>query len=129
MTVRFLINRMTSKVIEVHFKKFFLDSPLFVIPPKIFGSIYFVHKIWSCGDKLDVKYVERLLLDYSRTQNRYKYYSPRLRKRFISVDIIFHNQCHFILLKVRKFKKIHSMKLLLFLFLYQCSKKMKRKSF
>lgn len=98
LTACFLINRMPTKVLkgEIPFNSFFPpNSPLFFVSPSVFNCVCFVHKLWPLGDKMDPKAVKCIFLRYSRNQKCYKYYSPHLHKKFMNVDITFHESLIF----------------------------------
>ena len=50
----------------------YLDIDWFFLPPKIFGSLHFVHNHNSHKTKLDSKSLKEIFLDYFRTQKGYK---------------------------------------------------------
>ena len=91
LTSCYLINRMPSSVLgnQTQHHDFFPDKDLFSLPPKTFGSACFLHKHGPRGGKLDPKAVKCVFIGYSRTQKGYKYYSPQLRRSFISRDVTF----------------------------------------
>jgi hypothetical protein len=65
------------------------SSPLFSLPPKIFGCTYYIQNLGPGFDKLDACATKCVFLGYSRTQKGYRYYSPVLRRYFTSADAIF----------------------------------------
>lgn len=45
----------------------FLREPPFMLPPRIFGCICFVHQLAPGGDKLDLRIIPCVFLGYLRT--------------------------------------------------------------
>lgn len=64
------ISRMSSSILGGSIlggsipSKFFLNSYLFSIIQKMFGCVYFVHKLWPGRDKLDAKSLKWIFLDH-----------------------------------------------------------------
>lgn len=69
------------------------SSPIFPIPPKIFGCVCFVHIPKQQRDKVDAKAEKCIFVGYPSTQKGYKCYLPGKNGRhFVSVDVtIFEN--------------------------------------
>ncbi|XP_031278222.1 uncharacterized protein LOC116136688 [Pistacia vera] len=67
----------------------FPDTPLFSLPPRVFGSTYFVHIFPHGQDKLSAKSTKCIFLGYSRLQKGYKCYSLATHRYFISADVTF----------------------------------------
>ena len=91
LTACHLINRMPSTVLggQIPYTVLSPGTPLFHLPPKIFGCVCYVHILGPGSDKLDPRYIKCVFLGYSRTQKGYQCYSPTLRCRFISADVTF----------------------------------------
>ena len=91
LTACYLINSMPSTILggQIPYAVLSPDAPLFHLPPKIFGCVCYVHILGPRSDKLDPRSIKCVFLRYSRTQKGYRYYSPTLRRRFISNDVTF----------------------------------------
>ena len=68
---------------------FFLNQPLFCLPPRVFGCVYFVHILTLRQDKLLAKATKCIFLGYSRIQRGYRCYSPDTHRYFVSADVTF----------------------------------------
>ena len=66
----YLINRMPSFVIhdKISHSIIFPNQPLFCLPPRVFGCVYFVHILTPGQDKLSAKATKCVFHDYSRLQ-------------------------------------------------------------
>ena len=80
-----LINRMPSTVLggQIPYTVLSPGTPLFHLPPKIFGCVCYVHLLGRGSDKLDPRSIKCVFLGYSRIQKGYRCYSPTLRRHFI----------------------------------------------
>ena len=90
LTAAYLINRMPSRVLGYKTPVSVLqpNSPLFIVPPKVFGCVCHVH-IHHRTDKMDPKAVRCVFLGYSATQKGYRCYNPTTRRRYVSMDVTF----------------------------------------
>ncbi|XP_047270819.1 BAG-associated GRAM protein 1 isoform X4 [Capsicum annuum] len=91
LTSCYLINRMSSFSIQdkVPYSILFPQSHLYSIPPRVFGSICFVHNLAPGKDKLASRALKCVFLGFSRVQKRYRCYSPDLHRYFMSADVTF----------------------------------------
>ena len=91
LTANYLINRTPSRVLhgKIPYQVMFPDKDLYILPPKLFGCVSFVHNLSPGRDKLDPRSYKCIFLGYSLTQKGYKCYSPSLRKHFVSADVTF----------------------------------------
>ncbi|RHN48942.1 putative RNA-directed DNA polymerase [Medicago truncatula] len=91
LTACYLINRMPSSVLdnEIPHSLLFPKDPLYRVPLRVFGSTCFVHDLTPGRDKLSARVVKCMFLGYSRTQKRYRCYSPSTRRFYISADVTF----------------------------------------
>lgn len=89
--VSYIINRMPSQVLASQSPISILcsDSHLFLIPPKIFGCVCFVHTQQRDITKLDPKAVKCVFLVYPSSKKWYKCYHPNTGKNFVSMDVTF----------------------------------------
>lgn len=90
-TVVYLINRMSSRILSFKSPLEFLTptTPLFALPLKTFGCIYYVYILKSKRSKLDPKALKCVFLGYSVEQKGYKCYHPPSRQKFVSQDVTF----------------------------------------
>jgi len=65
------------------------DIDLFTLPPKIFGSLCFVHNHSPRKIKLDSSFLKEIFLGHSRTQKGYKYFCPSIGRDILSADVTF----------------------------------------
>ncbi|PHU09303.1 Endoribonuclease Dicer -like protein 3 [Capsicum chinense] len=91
LTSCYLINKMPSSSFQnkVPHSILFPLSQLYSIPPRVFGSTYFVHNLAPRKDKLAPCALKCVFLGYSRVQKGYRCYSPDLRRYFMSADVTF----------------------------------------
>lgn len=87
LTASYLINRISSWVIEFHtprqvwcFKSFTSTKIISPLDPKIFGYSAFVHINQQRHNKLNHKSTKCIFLDYSPYQKGYKCYCPNNKK-------------------------------------------------
>ena len=87
----YLINRMPSSVLhdKIPHSILFPNQPLFCLPPRVFGCVYFAHILTHRQDKLSAKATKCVFLDYSRLQRGYHCYSPNTNQYFVSTDVTF----------------------------------------
>ena len=67
----------------------FPQTPLHSLPPRVFGSICFVHNLTPGLDKLFARFIKYSFLGYMRSQNGYRCFSPTLCHYLVSVDVTF----------------------------------------
>lgn len=72
-------------VLQKHFPHF----PISSVPPRVFGSIAFVHSHSIGQSKLSSWAHKCVFIGYSPTQKGYKCYSPILKRVFVSKDVSF----------------------------------------
>uniref|UniRef100_A0A2N9F645 Integrase catalytic domain-containing protein n=1 Tax=Fagus sylvatica TaxID=28930 RepID=A0A2N9F645_FAGSY len=91
LTAAYLLNRMPSRILKGKspFEIFFPGKNPFSVPPRVFGCVSFVHNHSPNRDKLDPCAHKCIFLGYSCTQKGYWYYSPSLRKHFVSAEVTF----------------------------------------
>ena len=67
-TTRFLINRMSSSVLNwaTSYHQFYPNNPLFPIEPKVFGCTCFIRDVHSQVSKLDLKSLKYIFMSYAR---------------------------------------------------------------
>ena len=85
------INRMSSSVLhdKIPHSILFPNQPLFCLPPRVFGCVYFVHILTPRQDKLSAKATKCVFLDYYQLQRGYRCYSPDKHQYFVSADVTF----------------------------------------
>ena len=85
----YLINRMPSSVFhdQIPHSILFPNQPLFCLPPRVFGCVYFVHILTHEQDKLSAKATKCAFLGYSRLQRGYRcYYTDTNRSLLMSLS-------------------------------------------
>ena len=94
----YLINRLPTRVLGKKSPVELLtqSSPLFPIPPRVFGCVSFVHNQSLTRKKLDPRALKCIFLGYSPTQKGYKCYHPPSRKWFVSIDVTFDEHSSYI---------------------------------
>lgn len=65
----------------------FPQHPFYVVPPRVFGSTFFVHDLTPGRDKLSARAVKCVFLGYSRVQKRYKSYCTSTHHFHVSADV------------------------------------------
>ena len=87
----YLINRMPSYFLHDQIPHFILfpNQPLFRLPPRVFGCVFFVHILTLGQDNLSAKATKCVFLGCSRLQRGYHYYYTDTHQYFISVDVTF----------------------------------------
>jgi len=91
LTACYLINRMPSSVlggVSPH-SILFPRELAFKLPPRIFGSVCFVHQMSPTLDKLSPRSIKCVFLGYCRSQKGYRCYDPVSHKFFHSADVTF----------------------------------------
>ncbi|WVZ69158.1 hypothetical protein U9M48_017993 [Paspalum notatum var. saurae] len=89
-TATYLINRMPLRTLG--FKtpaECLLNSNDFVVPPKVFGCVCFVHDYRNSVGKLDPHAVKCVFMGYSSSQKGYRCWCPSEHRFFISMDVTF----------------------------------------
>lgn len=91
LTVCFLINRMPSFSLynKVPHSILFLETPLFHVAPRIFGSTRFVHDLSLGLGNLSPGAIKCVSLGYSRLQKGYRCSSPSHNRYYVSADVTF----------------------------------------
>lgn len=81
---------MSSSVLyqKISYSILYLTSPLSHVPPKIIRCTYIIYHLPTSRDKLGLKYVKYIFLDYSHTQNEYVLFSCTLQTLYLC-------QCYF----------------------------------
>lgn len=105
LTAAYLINRMPSRVLDFKspIEVLFPSSPAlppsfsshFLIPPRVFGCVCFVHIPPRLRSKHDPRALKCIFLGYSPTQKGYKCYHPSSGRKFVSMDVTFHENLAF----------------------------------
>ncbi|CAL5366916.1 unnamed protein product [Camellia sinensis] len=91
LTAAYLINRMPSSVLhfQIPLELLPVTYPTSSLPPRVFGSVCFVHLQPRTRGKLDPKAVRCVFLGYSATQKGYKCYDPHSHRLYVSMDVTF----------------------------------------
>ncbi|RDX92614.1 hypothetical protein CR513_25229, partial [Mucuna pruriens] len=76
----------TSLENQIPYSILFPKDKMYHVPPKVFGCVCFVHDVFSGRDKLSVRAIKCVFLGYSRLQKWYKYYSPSIKRHYMSTD-------------------------------------------
>jgi len=89
-TATYLINRMPLRVLDNKSPaELLLNSNEFVVSPKVFGCVCFVHDYRNDIRKLDPRAVKCVFVDYSSTKKGYCCWCPPEHCFFISMDVTF----------------------------------------
>ena len=67
----------------------FSNQPLFCLPTRVFGCVYFIHILTPGQDKLSAKATKCVFLGYSQLQTGYRCYPTDTNRYFISADVTF----------------------------------------
>ncbi|KAJ7978776.1 Retrovirus-related Pol polyprotein from transposon TNT 1-94 [Quillaja saponaria] len=87
----YLINRMSLRTLDFKTPLDVLQGNCsFVVPPKVFGCVCFVHEHGKNISKLDHRALKCIFIGYSAIQKGYKCYHPPTRKTYVSMDVTFH---------------------------------------
>ena len=95
LTTTYLINRLPLLVINIQtalhvLQRAYPSNDLYhTMYLKVFGCTAYVHDLNPSLGKLDPKAQKCIFLGYSPTQKGYKCYSPKTKKMFVSLDVIF----------------------------------------
>ncbi|KAJ7951046.1 Retrovirus-related Pol polyprotein from transposon TNT 1-94 [Quillaja saponaria] len=91
LSAAYLINRMSLRTLAFNTPLDVLQGNCsFVVPPKVFGCVCFVHEHGKNISKLDHRALKCIFIGYSATQKGYKCYHPPTRKTYVSMDVTFH---------------------------------------
>ncbi|KAJ7968090.1 Retrovirus-related Pol polyprotein from transposon TNT 1-94 [Quillaja saponaria] len=91
LSAAYLINRMSLRTLDFNTPLDVLQGNCsFVVPPKVFGCVCFVHEHGKNISKLDHRALKCIFIGYSATQKGYKCYHPPTRKTYVSMDVTFH---------------------------------------
>ena len=89
-TATYLINRMPPRVLDnKSLAELLLNSNEFVVSPKVFGCVCFVHDYRNDIRKLDPRAVKCVFVGYSSTKKGYCCWCPSEHRFFISMDVTF----------------------------------------
>ncbi|KAK8951871.1 hypothetical protein KSP39_PZI004884 [Platanthera zijinensis] len=93
LTAAHLINRLPSRVLSFDTPISCLEKKHIVhtshLPPRIFGSLCFVHVHSPHRDKLDARSIRCVFVGYSSTTKGYRCYHPPTRRYYCTVDVTF----------------------------------------
>ena len=108
LTACYLMNQMPSPVLndQIPYSVLFPRVDLYSIPPRIFGSTYFVHHLALGRDKLSSCSFKCVFLGYSCLQKGYCCYSPKLDHYFVSADATFFESSPYFLLSSELFESV-----------------------
>ena len=89
-TATYLINRMPLRVLGHRTpSECLLGNNDFVVPPKVFGCVCFVHDYRNSVGKLDPRAVKCVFTGYSPSKKGYRCWCPSERRFFESSDVTF----------------------------------------
>ena len=89
-TAAYLINQMPLRVLDnKSHAELLLNSNEFVVSPKVFGCVCFVHDYRNDIRKLDPRVVKCVFVGYSSTKKGYCCWCPSEHRFFISMDVTF----------------------------------------
>ena len=89
-TATYLINRMPLRVLDNKSSaELLLNSNDFIVAPKVFGCVCFVHDYRNDVRKLDPRAVKCVFVGYSPTQKGYRCWCPSEHRFFVSMDVTF----------------------------------------
>jgi len=89
-TATYLINRMPLRVLDYKTPaECLLKSNVFVVSPKVFGCVCFVHDYRNSVGKLDPRAIKCVFMGYSPSQKGYRCWCPSERRFFVSMDVTF----------------------------------------
>lgn len=101
LTTAYLTNKILSKFLNFEtpintFKKCYPNTRVsFDLTLKIFGCTFFVHEHKYVG-KLEGRVIKCIFVDYSPTQKGYKCFDSKNKKMFVTMDITFFENKHFL---------------------------------
>ena len=89
-TATYLINHMPLRVLDNKSPaELLLNSNDFIVAPKVFGCVCFVHDYRNDVRKLDPRVVKCVFVGYSPTQKGYRCWCPSEHRFFVSMDVTF----------------------------------------
>jgi hypothetical protein len=89
-TATYLINRMPLCSLEYKTPlECLTGSNPYIVPPKVFGCICFVHDYRNSVGKLDPRAVRCVFVGYSPHQKGYRCWCPSEHRFFVSMDVTF----------------------------------------
>ena len=89
-TATYLINHMPLRVLDNKYPaELLLNSNDFIVAPKVFGCICFVHDYRNDVRKFDPRAVRCVFVGYSPTQKGYRCWCPSKHRFFASMDVTF----------------------------------------
>ena len=89
-TATYLINRMPLRVLGYKTPaECLLNSNEFVVPPKVFGSVCFVHDYRNSVGKLDPRALKCVFMGYSPSKKGYRCWCPSEHRFFVRMDVTF----------------------------------------
>jgi hypothetical protein len=89
-TATYSINRMPLRVLSHKTPaECLIYSNEFVVPPKVFGCVCFVHDYRNSVRKLDPQALKCVFMGYSSSKKGYRCWCP-LEHHFLSMDVTFH---------------------------------------
>lgn len=91
----YLINRMPSSVTanKILYSIMHPNKPMPNVKPKVFGCTCFVYLHTGQKDKLSAKSIRCIFVGYSRTQKGHCFFSPSMKKRFVTSDVTCFESC------------------------------------
>lgn len=91
----YLINRMPSSVRanKILYSIMHPNKPMPNVKPKVFGCTCFVYLHTGQKDKLSAKSIRCIFVGYSRTQKGHCFFSPSMKKRFVTSDVTCFESC------------------------------------
>lgn len=89
-TAAYLINRMPLRGLDYKTPaEYLLKTNDFVVSPKVFGCVCFVHDYRNSVGKLDPRAIKCVFVGYSPSQKGYRCWCPSERRFFVSMDVTF----------------------------------------
>ncbi|XP_031505644.2 retrovirus-related Pol polyprotein from transposon TNT 1-94 isoform X1 [Nymphaea colorata] len=91
LTSAYLINRMPSRVLNGQTPHSMLPGsrPPFLLPPRVFGCVCFIHDHSPYVKKLDPRSIKGVFVGYSPTQKGYKCLDPTTGRVYVTKDVTF----------------------------------------
>jgi hypothetical protein len=89
-TATYLINRMPLRTLGYNTPaECLLNSNEFIVPPKVFGCVCFVHDYRNSIRKLDPRALKCVFMGYSPSKKGYRCWCPSEHRFFVSMDVTF----------------------------------------
>jgi hypothetical protein len=89
-TATYLINRMPLRILSYKTPaECLLTSNDFIVPPKVFGCVCFVHDYRNYVGKLDPRALKCVFVGYSPSKKGYKCWCPSEHQFVVSMDVTF----------------------------------------